>query len=195
VATVATRVSRAEVVGALSLATDAAMGQPLESGLGICRLALALADAAGLDDSERDRIYYMALLRHVGCTAESHSFAEIVGDELDFRAGAMNIDATNPRAMGPYMLRHLVRANGLMGAAGKMLQMAGQRDRFQEGVVAVCEVAELLAGQLGLDEQVQRDLLLGVERWDGKGFLKRVGDQLDFLGQLGLVPAPEEAAA
>jgi HD-GYP domain-containing protein (c-di-GMP phosphodiesterase class II) len=177
VATVATRVSRAEVVGALSLATDAAMGQPLESGLGICRLALALADAAGLDDSERDRIYYMALLRHVGCTAESHSFAEIVGDELDFRAGAMNIDATNPRAMGPYMLRHLVRANGLMGAAGKMLQMAGQRDRFQEGVVAVCEVAELLAGQLGLDEQVQRDLLLGVERWDGKGFLKRAGGE------------------
>jgi hypothetical protein len=48
--------SRAEVVAALSLATDLAMGQPLEGGLRICRTALALADAAGLDDEQRCRV-------------------------------------------------------------------------------------------------------------------------------------------
>src|SRR5207253_10378706 len=45
-------ISRAEVVGALSLATDLAMGQPLESGLGICTVALALAEEAGVDEAE-----------------------------------------------------------------------------------------------------------------------------------------------
>ena len=47
----AERVSRAEVVGALSLATDVGMSLPLESGLRICRLAVALAEQAerGLD--------------------------------------------------------------------------------------------------------------------------------------------------
>src|SRR5256885_12292488 len=145
------------------------MGQPLESGLGICQLALAVAEAAGLDEQDRDRVYYMALLRHVGCTAESHSFAELVGDELEFRGAAMELDATNPRAMGSYMLRHLVRANGLMGAAGKMLQMAGQRGRLHEGGGAACGGAQPPAGELGRRAQVQRGLLLGIARWDGQG--------------------------
>jgi HD-GYP domain-containing protein (c-di-GMP phosphodiesterase class II) len=167
------RVSRAEVVGALSLATDVGMNLPLESGLRICRLALALAESAGIDESHRDRIYYVALLRHVGCTADVHAFSAIVGDELTFHDGASRVDATSPRAMAAFTLRHLVRTNGLFGAAGKLAQMARAREVFQEGVVAVCEVAELLADQLGLDADVQRDLTLTIERWDGKSFMKR----------------------
>jgi HD-GYP domain-containing protein (c-di-GMP phosphodiesterase class II) len=161
------------VVAALSLATDLAMGQPLESGLGICMLGVRIADRAGLGDEERGRVHDVALLRHAGCTAENQSFSAIVGDELAFREGAMTIEATNPRVMFPAMLRYLVRTNGLMGAAGKLAQMAGQRDRFQEAVLAVCEVAEMLAERIGLPEGVQHDLLLGNERWDGKSFLKR----------------------
>jgi len=75
--------------------------------------------------------------------------------------------------MAAFTLRHLVRTNGLLGAAGKLAQMARSREVFQDGVVAVCEVAELLAGQLGLDADVQHDLLLTTERWDGKSFIKR----------------------
>ncbi|MEA2257090.1 MAG: hypothetical protein QOG35_3135 [Solirubrobacteraceae bacterium] len=172
-----TGITRTEIVAALSLASDIAMGQPLESGLGICRIALALSEEAGLDDAERARAFHVALLRHVGCTAENAAFASIVGDEIAFRHGASAIDVSAPRAMGAYMLRHLVRTSGLLGTAAKLAEMAGARDRFQEAVLAVCEVAELLAAQLGLGEDVQRDLLMFTERWDGKGFLKRAGHE------------------
>jgi HD-GYP domain-containing protein (c-di-GMP phosphodiesterase class II) len=165
------------VVGALSLATDLGMSLPLESGLRICRIALALAEQAGIDASHRDRIYYVALLRHAGCTADAHAFSAVVGDELTFHDGASRVDATSPRAMAAFTLRHLVRTNGLVGAAGKLAQMARSRQVFQEGVVAVCEVAELLADQLGLDADVQHDLSLTIERWDGKSFLKRAKEE------------------
>ena len=171
------RVSRAEIVGALSIATDVGMSLPLETGLRICRLALALAEQAGIDESQRDRIYYVALLRHVGCTAEVHSFSAIVGDELSFHDGASRMDATSPKAMAAFTLRHLVRTNGLLGAAGKLAQIARSRAVFDEGVVAVCEVAELLAEQLGLSEDVQYDLTLTIERWDGKSFMKRAKEE------------------
>jgi HD-GYP domain-containing protein (c-di-GMP phosphodiesterase class II) len=172
-------VSRAEAVAALSLATDLAMGQPLESGLKICVLGVRLAERAGLSDDERGRVHDVALLRHAGCTAENQGFASIVGDELAFREGAMAVEATTPRVLFPYMLRYLVRTNGLIGAAGKLAQMASERDRFQEAVLAVCEVAEMLAERMGLPEQVQQDLLMGNERWDGKSFLKRLeGEQV-----------------
>jgi HD-GYP domain-containing protein (c-di-GMP phosphodiesterase class II) len=169
----ATAVRRTEIVAALSLASDLAMGQPLESGLGICRIALGLADAAGLDDGERARVFHVALLRHVGCTAESAPFAALVGDEIAFRGDAVTVDLTSPRAMGAHMLRHLVRTSGLLGTAAKLATMAGNRDQMQEGLRAICEVAEQLAGQLGLGEDVQADLLLFPERWDGRGFLGR----------------------
>ena len=134
-----TSVSRAEVVAALSLATDLGMGQPLESGLAICRLGVALADEAGLNSGERDRVYYVALLRHVGCTADAHAFSSIVGDDLTFHAGAMTTDVTAPRAIAAYTLRHLVRTNGLVGAAAKLAHMVAVRDRLQEGPLAICE--------------------------------------------------------
>jgi putative nucleotidyltransferase with HDIG domain len=165
------------VVAALSLATDLAMGQPLESGLDVCRVATALAAEAGLTDAERARVHHVALLRHVGCTAENQGFAEIVGDDIAFRSGAAALDATAPRALGAYMVGHLFRTRGLLGTAAKLASMAAARDRFQAGVLAVCEVGELLAGQLGLGPEVQRDLLLVNERWDGRSFLKRVRDE------------------
>lgn len=173
------RISQAEVVAALSLATDLAMGQPLESGLRICVLGVRLAERAGLSDEERGRVHDVALLRHAGCTAENQGFSSIVGDELAFREGAMVVEATSPRVLFPYMLRYLVRTNGLLGAAGKLAQMASERDRFQEAVLAVCEVAEMLAERMGLPPAVQHDLLLANERWDGKSFLKRAkGDEV-----------------
>ena len=59
----------------------------------------------------------------------------------------------------------------------ELAQIARSRAVFEEGVVAVCEVAELLAEQLGLSEDVQRDLTLTIERWDGKSFMKRAKEE------------------
>ena len=171
------RITLPEVVCALSLATDLAMGEPLESGLAITLRAVALAEECGVADAERDRVYWVALLRHVGCTAENSAFAEIVGDELEFRHSAGPVDPTSPRGLMPHLLRHVVRAHGLFGAAAVLGRLVRERDRFNEAVLAVCEVAELIASRLGLSESVQNDLLLGNERWDGKSFLRRTQEE------------------
>jgi hypothetical protein len=93
------------MVGALSLATDLGMGQRLESALSISVLSTRLAERLGLPTGERVRAYYVALLRHIGCTAGSQDFAEIVGDELGCRRGAAPLDLTSRRELMPYMLR------------------------------------------------------------------------------------------
>jgi hypothetical protein len=61
----------AEIVAALSLATDLGMGQPMEFALRTCVLAVRLGDVLGLDERELRDIYYVALLRSAGCTAEA----------------------------------------------------------------------------------------------------------------------------
>src|SRR5216683_3591120 len=56
----------AEVVAALSLATDLGMGQPMEFALRTCVLAVRLGELLGLDERELRDTYYVAQYR--GCT-------------------------------------------------------------------------------------------------------------------------------
>src|SRR5579859_3344240 len=79
----------AEFLAALSLATDLGMGQPLEQALRTCLIALALGQRLGLASDDLADVYYVALLRFLGCTADAHEFAEMVGgDDIGFRAAA-----------------------------------------------------------------------------------------------------------
>ncbi|MBO0818445.1 MAG: LuxR family transcriptional regulator, partial [Actinobacteria bacterium] len=52
----------AEAVGALSLATDLAMGQPLEHGLRTAVLAVRVAQAIGLPENDQVTVFYTGLL-------------------------------------------------------------------------------------------------------------------------------------
>jgi hypothetical protein len=59
----------AELMAALSLATDLGLGQHLEHELGVCLSAVELADRLGCTAEESSHVYYVALLAHVGCAA------------------------------------------------------------------------------------------------------------------------------
>src|SRR5438045_4110777 len=75
----------AEAVGVLSLATDLAMGQPLEHGLRTALLATRTAQGLGLREDEQVTVFYTGLLHFAGCTAESEIDARFFGDELSAR--------------------------------------------------------------------------------------------------------------
>lgn len=61
----------AELVAGLSLATDLGMGQPLEQALRTCLIALSLGERAGVEQEQLAAIFYVALLRFLGCNADA----------------------------------------------------------------------------------------------------------------------------
>src|SRR5262249_36520618 len=71
----------AEVVGALSLATDPGTGGPVESMLRVALFAVPLAGAHGASDSDLVTSYYLPLLALTGCTADASFSADMLGDE------------------------------------------------------------------------------------------------------------------
>ena len=117
----------AEAVAALSLAIDIGMGQPLEQGLRTCLIATRVARSAGLDDDDAGRVFYLALLRHVGCTAESDMAASLLGDEIAFRSGAVPLDFTKPAAMLPYVVSHVGAGKSVFGELGGLRQPEHRR--------------------------------------------------------------------
>jgi HD-GYP domain-containing protein (c-di-GMP phosphodiesterase class II) len=167
------QVRLAEVVGALSLATDVGMGMPLEVGLGTSLVAGRLAEALGCSADEERRAYWVALLRHIGCTAGSHDFAALVGDEIAFRGGLGGVDFTDQRVLLGYVLR-AIGGDSAMGRLRALARFATSAGAMREGSLAICEVASRLADALGFGPEVRRDITEVYERWDGKGFPSRI---------------------
>src|SRR4029077_16114593 len=104
---------------ALSLATDLGMGQPAEFALKSCVLASRLGRMLGLGPEELSEIYYHALLRYIGCNAETHAMAALFGDEIDFRRDFARIDPGRAAEMAALVFSYLRSAN----AGGSMLDM------------------------------------------------------------------------
>jgi len=166
-------IRRAEIIAALSIATDLAMGRPVEFALRSCMLALRLGEALGLTAGEQRETYYAALLRYIGCNAETHVVAALFGDELEFRRDMAALDRRSLLERGRVILRAAQRVR-----AGTPLPLllpetvrlfARARGAAPAIIASHCEVAERIAARLGLGESVSANLGQFFERWDGHG--------------------------
>jgi HD-GYP domain-containing protein (c-di-GMP phosphodiesterase class II) len=165
------RVRAAELIAALSLATDLGIGVPLEHGLQSTLVAMRLAERLGVDPDTASQIYYACLLFYVGCTADAEVAAETFGDDDALTTHAL------PARFGskPEMMAGIMRALATSGSPApvRALQMVRGMPRaaqeFKGHVTAFCEVAQMLTDRLGLPASMQGLFAYLVERWDGKG--------------------------
>jgi HD-GYP domain-containing protein (c-di-GMP phosphodiesterase class II) len=164
----------AELIAALSLATDLGMGQPIEQALRSCVLATRLGDALDLSPNELVVIYYLALLRFLGCTAEAHVAAEAFGDELAARSWLMALYFGPPTEVMASMLRRLGEGNPPLQRARRVAKAFMTMPKLRATAVAHCEVARRLAERLGFGPDLQGALWHVYERWDGRGDPGRV---------------------
>src|ERR1700730_16469857 len=81
----------AELVAALSLATDIGLGQPQDHVLRQTVIARRLAAAAGLSNEQQTAVFYTSLLAWVGCVSDSHELAGWFGDDQTFRADSYEV--------------------------------------------------------------------------------------------------------
>jgi HD-GYP domain-containing protein (c-di-GMP phosphodiesterase class II) len=162
----------AELMAALSLATDLGMGQPMEFALSSCILAVRLAEKSGYSEEALREVYYQALLRYIGCNAETDWLASIVGDEQRLRAEFARIDHANIFETLNRFVGAILQGNAgdsqlnLVGALGRGLLASSHIKPMFAGH---CEVAQRLAERFGFDKNVIYGLGQLYERWDGKG--------------------------
>jgi HD-GYP domain-containing protein (c-di-GMP phosphodiesterase class II) len=161
----------AELTVALSLATDLGTGQPMEHGLRTCWLSLRTADAMGSDAATRSCVYYTALLRFLGCTADAAETAVLAGgDDIAFNSvmGPMLLAQTG-EAMR-YFVRHLAEDRPAHRRAGRVLRALADPGAGNRSLSQHCEVGSRLAARVGLGRAVCDSLAHAYERWDGKGY-------------------------
>jgi HD-GYP domain-containing protein (c-di-GMP phosphodiesterase class II) len=169
----------AEVVGALSLATDLGTGQPLEHALRTAVLAVRLGELAGASAKELADTYYVALLHASGCTSNGHEAALLYGDDIEHRAAFFLIDPTNPAEVLAFYRAH-VGAGRPPEVRSALIEdaIANAGPRARDAFATMCEIAQRFAGWLELGPNVQAALEYVFARWDGRGFPGAAGDAI-----------------
>ena len=169
----------AELVAALSLATDLGLGQPQQHIIRQTLIAMRVADLEGLSDQDRAAIFYVSLLAWVGCVVDAHEMGKWFGDDTAVRSDSYLVDLAG-LAMMRFMIGHMASGSSSIrrltmigrffaGGRGKSSSrwppIAGPR------VICRCDSASAL--------EVRDRLQQAFERWDGKGFpTKLAGEEI-----------------
>lgn len=160
----------AEIIASLSLATDLGNAFPLEKALRNTVLAVALGQAAGLSGQDLSDVYYLALLRYLGCTAFSHEMAAIVQDDNAMRGLLAPVDGRPAPEVLRTAIGGLDRASGPVARVRAVGRFVTKGRKLQPQMVAAdCEVAARLATRLGMSQGVRNGLAHIFALWDGSG--------------------------
>src|SRR5713226_2065801 len=161
----------AELLAAVSLATDLAHDVPAESALRDSLLAVELARLAGWSEPDLSDVFYLALLYHIGCTGAVAAQSRLgAGDDVNVRRWMSEVDfADRPQLMRIAMTK-LVPKWGPTNWASAMAALATAGRDLPEALANTAEAAARLSQRLGASPRVTASLSHAYGRWDGQVF-------------------------
>lgn len=159
----------ADLLGALSLATDLANGQPSEHGLRATILAMRLAaqEAAAV----RHAVFWTGVLRYLGCVGFALEEARYAaGDDNGLRRSFAHTDMGSASAFLGTVVREVGREAAWHRRIGGVVRLLSDPAAPRRHADAQCETARHFGRTLGMHEDVLLALGQTDERHDGKGF-------------------------
>src|SRR5919199_2331857 len=177
----------ADLMAALSLASDLAVGLPAEHAVRSCYIAMQVADQMHLPADQRVDVYYAELLMDAGCTAWTSQLAGVIlSDEIAARREfVFQRNARDPLDVFGWVRDHVASGASVPRRVRHGLQFALQgREFVREGFRNTCEVAQRFAQRLGMSEAVQAALMSVFEQWDGSGPGGRRGESIPVTSRI-----------
>jgi HD-GYP domain-containing protein (c-di-GMP phosphodiesterase class II)/DNA-binding CsgD family transcriptional regulator len=161
----------AELLGALSLASDVAFGFPLEKAMRTAVLAVELGRRHGLSDDALRDVLYTTLFAYAGCTAFAHEISLLTdGDDIATSNLMIFLDVGHPGELVKEIVTNTGTGRSLRERARSVVRMmAAGSPQGERHAHAVCDVATNLAELVGMSAGVRAAVGEICERWDGKG--------------------------
>ena len=172
------RLRSAEFLAVIGMATDLGLGLPMEHTVRACLLSMELGRRGGLGPGELSDLYYLTLVRMLGCTTDSHYYSEVFGDEVAFSRDIQHLDFGDAEGFGRWVMESFA-AGRPADERQRMIEklFSYSPDTRRAALLGHCEVARLLAARLGLPASVVAGLDYVFERWDGTGAPNGVGGE------------------
>src|SRR3984893_2224218 len=160
----------AEIVGTLAMATELGLGLPIEHAIRACLMSIELGRRLGMAPVELSEVYYLTLLRMLGCTSGSSDNAYFFGDEVAFGRDTQHLDYGDSSAFGAWVMTSFAADRPPQEREQLIAQLFSYTpEKRQSALGGHCEVAQMLASRLGCGGTVVQGLAQVFERWDGSG--------------------------
>lgn len=173
----------AELLGALSLACDLGNDFPLEKGLRNTLLSVELARRLELASGEIATVYYVGLLRFIGCASYAHETSQVFADDNAMRGALAPVDFRYPVEA----LKQVTKlGRGPLDRVRAAVKLMTKGERLGEGLQRTdCEVMMRGATRMGMPAAVARGLGDVHERWDGKGKPRQLaGEAIELAARI-----------
>jgi DNA-binding CsgD family transcriptional regulator len=166
----ATSLRLAELLAAVSLATDLADGAPAENALVDALVSVELARVAGMDGETLADVYYLALLYNVGCTSAADVHASVAaGDDVSARRWFGNADHTDRASLARLAVTRVTAGRGPLDRAQALFRLAtAPKTLVPDAYDRICEVGARLGQRVGVNARVVEALGQAFARWDGR---------------------------
>jgi HD-GYP domain-containing protein (c-di-GMP phosphodiesterase class II) len=159
-----------ELLGVLSFGVDLGMGQPMEHVLRQSMIALGLAERIGLDDVQREAVYFGSLLAWVGCHIDAYEQAKWFGDDTVLKGDYRGVDFATASSGPLFMMRHLGGDRPLPQRLAMVPGFLGEGRRAGESLLENhWRASDDLMERIGLDQLIRDTVEQSFERWDGRG--------------------------
>jgi HD-GYP domain-containing protein (c-di-GMP phosphodiesterase class II) len=167
----ATTPTLAEILEALSHALDMTEGQPRGHSARTCLIAQRIGREIKLAESEQEDLFYAALLKDSGCSANSARIHQTFGgDELATKHDVKFIDWSKPLESAVFGVAHAEPGAPLLRRVARIARMAGSPTKAMDSATgARCDRGARIAARLGFSRAVSDAIFSLDEHWDGQG--------------------------
>ncbi len=157
----------AEILGALSMATDMAAGNPPGSSMAAAVVAQRIGKRMGLGPEALSSLYYAGMLRFIGCTSTSSETASLaLGDELTGYLAMTRADLGNPASVRQELERIFAPERPLEDKQAIIDMIIAMGPEVMAMGLPHCRQAVAIARRLPVPAEVS-DILQHLEsRWD-----------------------------
>ncbi|GJM02122.1 MAG: metal-dependent phosphohydrolase [Rhodomicrobium sp.] len=179
----------AELLSAMSCALDLTEGQPIGHCIRCCWIGHHIGRELGLTDQALSDLYYMLLLKDLGCSSNAARICELyLTDDLTFKHDFKTWDGSLPAALR-FVLSHTGLQSGLAERFRALVTVMVEGGEIAKELIETrCYRGADIARKLRFSEDVALGIRSLDEQWDGKGLPDRLaGEDIPNYSRIALL--------
>jgi HD-GYP domain-containing protein (c-di-GMP phosphodiesterase class II) len=178
-----------ELIASLSYALDITEGQSPGHCVRSCWVGMHIGRAAGLSDEQLWELYYVLLLKDLGCSSNAARICELyLTDDRDFKRDWKLVGDSLPQVLG-FVLKHTGLKAGLAERFRSVMRIVRDgRELEDEFVMTRCQRGAEIARLLRFPEGVSAGIYSLDEHFNGKGKPARAkGEDIPLYSRIALM--------
>lgn len=178
-----------QLMAALSHALDITEGQPEGHCMRACWIGMHIGRQAGLPDQQLWQLYYVLLLKDLGCSSNAARICELyLTDDLDFKRDFKLVGDGLPQVLA-FVLKHTGLKAGLAERFRSVLTIMRDGPKLAQELIATrCQRGADIARLLRFPEEVASGIYSLDEHWNGQGKPEKLaGDAIPLFARIALL--------